>query len=409
MLAKLIRYFIPESYQDTPENVRKARLTVGTLLVVAYFNINYIVISLLISYKGCLYSQVPLLIVSLACLFLYKSRVSVSFVYFLFFVAAILSIAISVHFTLGYKSFILPWIASTPIVGMMLLGRRGSLAVLIACCLSLTYFYYHHLQGTAFTEDYNLKYKNVFSYSTHLGLIIILYLIALVFDNAKKTALNTLDQRNMQLQAEKVRSDELLHNILPEEVVGELRDKGEVQAKQYQNVSVLFTDFVNFTSITEHLDATALVAEINKYYRAFDAIIEKHGLEKIKTIGDAYLAVAGLPNEAPDHAEKAIQAAKEICTTVANFRKEGGLFELRVGINSGPIIAGVVGVKKFAYDIWGDTVNTASRMESASETGKINISVSTYNLVRDKISCTPRGKLEAKSKGLIDMYFVDHV
>ena len=207
-----------------------------------------------------------------------------------------------------------------------------------------------------------------------------------------------------RIRKERNRSNALLLNILPTEVANELKATGESEARLYNNVTVLFTDFVNFTGISEQLSPTELVAEIHKNFTAFDAIIEKYGLEKIKTIGDAYLAVCGLPHETVNHAEKVVLAALEICDFIQHSNSP---FQVRVGINSGPVVAGIVGVKKYAYDIWGDTVNTAARMEQHSEAGKINISGSTYQLVKNNCLCTPRGKIKAKNKGEIEMYFVD--
>lgn len=203
--------------------------------------------------------------------------------------------------------------------------------------------------------------------------------------------------------AEKKKSEMLLLNILPSEIAVELKQTGGSVAKQYNNVTVLFTDFVNFTGISEQLSPTELVAEVHKNFTAFDSIIDKHGLEKIKTIGDAYLAVCGLPNETPDHAYRVVCAAIDIQAYMNNSEQK---FRTRIGIHSGPVVAGIVGVKKYAYDIWGDTVNTASRIESCSEPGKINISGATYELVKDNFSFEYRGKINAKHKGEIDMYFV---
>jgi class 3 adenylate cyclase len=209
-----------------------------------------------------------------------------------------------------------------------------------------------------------------------------------------------------RLGEEKQKSEELLLNILPNEVASELKRSGRSEARQYDHVSVIFTDFVNFTSITENMSPKELVREIDIFFKGFDAIIGKNKLEKIKTIGDAYLAVCGLPELEKNHAVHAVQAAKDIVQFIREKKKEGGLFDIRIGINSGPVVAGIVGVKKFAYDIWGDTVNTAARMEQNSEAGKINISGSTYELVKDHFECEHRGKIAAKNKGEIDMYFV---
>ncbi|RYD93469.1 MAG: adenylate/guanylate cyclase domain-containing protein, partial [Sphingobacteriales bacterium] len=175
----------------------------------------------------------------------------------------------------------------------------------------------------------------------------------------------------------------------------------------YDEVSVLFTDFVNFTGIAEQLGVDELLEELNINFTAFDQIMERHGLEKIKTIGDAYLAVSGLPVKNEAHAQNAVAAALDILAFVVARKKEVpyGL-DIRIGIHSGSLIAGIVGVKKFAYDIWGDTVNTAARMEQNSAPGKINISEHTQLLVKATFDCTYRGKLQVKGKGEMDMYFV---
>lgn len=215
-----------------------------------------------------------------------------------------------------------------------------------------------------------------------------------------------LAQNNVELKSEKKKSDDLLLNILPGEVAEELKLKGKSEARQYEHVTVMFTDFVNFTGISEKLLPTELVAEIDLCFKGFDAIMDLHGLEKIKTIGDAYLAVCGLPHENPNHAIQCIYAARDIIQFMKNRKQLGGLFDIRVGLNSGPVVAGIVGSKKFAYDIWGDTVNVASRMESTSEANKINITGATYELIKHEFTCQYRGKIDAKNKGMIDMYFV---
>ncbi|WP_162903182.1 adenylate/guanylate cyclase domain-containing protein [Taibaiella koreensis] len=215
---------------------------------------------------------------------------------------------------------------------------------------------------------------------------------------------------NRKIADEKKRSDDLLLNILPAEVAEELKANGHSVAQQYNNATVLFTDFVSFTQVSERLGVQDLVNELNIYFTAFDRIMEKYGLEKIKTIGDAYLAVSGLPVEKEAHAENAVKAALDIIAFVKQ-RKQAvahGL-DIRIGINSGSLIAGIIGVKKFAYDIWGDTVNTAARMEQSGEPGRVNISESTYELVRKDFTCTYRGKIDAKNKGDMDMYFVEGI
>lgn len=213
------------------------------------------------------------------------------------------------------------------------------------------------------------------------------------------------------IEEERDKSDRLLLNILPEETAEELKRNGKVTAKKYASTTVLFTDFKGFTSYSEGLSPEALVETVGFYFSEFDAIIEKHGLEKIKTIGDAYMCAGGLHHDTQDHATRMVKAAFEIVTFVEKTKKDITAnelsFDIRIGINSGPVVAGVVGTKKFAYDIWGDTVNVASRMESMSEPGKINISETTYELVKDSWDCVYRGEIEVKNRGSLKMYFVN--
>jgi adenylate cyclase len=218
-------------------------------------------------------------------------------------------------------------------------------------------------------------------------------------------------QRN-KISQEKKRSEKLLLNILPAETAEELKATGTAKTKRLDLVSVLFTDFKNFTQASEILSPEDLVAEINYCYSEFDRIVERFGIEKIKTIGDSYMCAGGLPVSNNTHPFDVVSAGIEMVKFIERNKQEriqSGLpyFELRLGIHSGSVVAGIVGIKKFAYDIWGDTVNTASRMESSGEIGRVNISGTTYELVKDKFNCMYRGKIEAKNKGVIDMYFAE--
>ncbi|MFB6257190.1 MAG: adenylate/guanylate cyclase domain-containing protein [Flavobacteriales bacterium] len=221
------------------------------------------------------------------------------------------------------------------------------------------------------------------------------------------------EQRSL-LEEEKNKVDKLLVNILPEDTANELKTGGRASARHYRMASVMFTDFKGFTKIAENMKATELVAKLDSYFIKFDQIIEKWELEKIKTIGDAYMSAGGIPIRNKTNPIHTVLAGMEIQRYMQEQRerleeKEEAPWELRIGIHTGELIAGVIGIKRYAYDIWGDTVNVAARMESNSEIGKVNISGATYSYIEPFFECTYRGKVHAKNKGHIDMYFVDRI
>ena len=214
-----------------------------------------------------------------------------------------------------------------------------------------------------------------------------------------------------ELEAEKHKSEALLHNILPANVAEELRRTGQVKPVHYDRVTVLFTDFKGFTRVASRMTPAALLRELDFYFSEFDRIIEGHGLEKLKTIGDAYMCAGGIPVVNDSHPGDAVAAAWDMVRFMDEVRQDKLAsgeqpWELRIGVHTGPLMAGVIGQKKFAYDIWGDTVNIASRLESTGEAGRINLSRTTWELVRERWECEHRGKLMAKNRGEIDMYFV---
>ena len=207
---------------------------------------------------------------------------------------------------------------------------------------------------------------------------------------------------------EKKKADELLLNILPKLVAEELKNRGRAKTKKYENVTILFTDFEGFTLLASSISPNKLVKELNEIFSCFDDILERCKVEKIKTIGDAYFAACGLPEKNKDHASRCIEAARQMFMYLDERNKKNEIqWKMRAGIHSGPVVAGVVSKKKYAYDLFGDTVNTASRMESNGEVGKINISETTYQLVKEKYNCFPRGQINAKGKGKLNMYFVE--
>jgi class 3 adenylate cyclase len=246
------------------------------------------------------------------------------------------------------------------------------------------------------------------------GAVLLLLLAALLFNRnrIRARANKELGAKNQAIQLERERADNLLKNILPEKTALELKLHNKVQPVRYESVTVMFTDFKNFTNIAETMSPEALIAVLDECFRLFDEVIARHGLEKIKTIGDAYMCAGGLPMENNTHPVDTINAAFEMLEGLRQLMakkspEQRAVFEMRVGINTGPVVAGVVGSHKFAYDIWGDTVNVAARLEQGGTAGKINISETTYQLVRDRYQCVYRGKLAAKNKGEIAMYFVE--
>ncbi|HEX2900046.1 MAG TPA: adenylate/guanylate cyclase domain-containing protein, partial [Bacteroidia bacterium] len=256
--------------------------------------------------------------------------------------------------------------------------------------------------------------RNLFLFLGGLGLVllvIVAILLQLRSKNRRIANQNLVILENQRMiEAEKEKTDALLLNILPATVAAELKATGTSTPKHYDAVTVLFTDFVGFTKISERMRPAELISTLDKVFLEFDLICERHGLSRIKTIGDSYMCVAGLPAQDKAHAAHAVAAALEMVDFVGSFNAAipdpSMRWHVRVGLNSGPVVAGVVGIKKFAYDIWGDTVNTASRMESSGEPGKVNVSGSTHALIKSQFECVYRGKVSAKNKGEVDMYFV---
>jgi class 3 adenylate cyclase len=320
----------------------------------------------------------------------------------IFFISVVL-----ISYTGGlYQSSVSTYLTIIPLLGLLLISPRMGLIWLGIVLLEILVFGTLQFTGTQFEQSYDLAYYNLFSFLAYFGNVVIVFLISNTFNDAKNTAMSVVENKNTELHREQKRSESLLLNILPEETAEELKNNGYSKARFHPNATILFSDFVGFTKIAENLTPEELVFRIDYYFKAFDSIIEKYNIEKIKTIGDAYMCAGGIPKPDDQHAERVINAAKEIIAFVeAEKKKNKDHFEIRIGISSGPVVSGVVGTKKFAYDIWGDAVNVASRMESNSESGKINISGSTYRLIKDKFPCSYRGKIDAKNKGRIEMYF----
>jgi adenylate cyclase len=252
------------------------------------------------------------------------------------------------------------------------------------------------------------KASRNFSYAIAAVLLLLSGGIAYSLLRAKHNS-RVLSEKNRIIGAERERSDRLLLNILPFVVAEELKQKGSTSARFHEDVSVLFADFVNFTQIAERITPQQLVNDLDK---AFDEIMLRHGLEKIKTIGDAYLSAGGLQDTGAQTIQ-IVNAARDMQRWLTTWNAQRGQqnlpeYHARIGIHRGPIVAGVVGAQKFAFDIWGDTVNIAARVEQASESGRINLSGAAHEALQGQIACKYRGKIPVKNKADIDMYFVEN-
>ena len=303
----------------------------------------------------------------------------------------------------GYL-FILTILAVVP------LRRRSALFILY---VSLAVFFgVGFLKGMNFDSERSRYSLNDLISTTVVSTLLIILLDGIRFRSWQKSR-KIVEQRE-ELKADKGKIDKLLLNILPAAIAEELKEKGSVKPVFHKAATIVFTDFVSFTKISENLTPEELVSELDALFSVFDSIMEKHSLEKLKTIGDSYMYAGGIPVVNNTHAVDAVLAAIEIQDHMNKRNndklKTGSIvFELRIGINSGPIMAGVVGAKKFVYDVWGNSVNFASRMESAGETGRINISRSTHELVKDFFDTEFRGQIVAKSSGAVDMYFITRI
>ena len=301
------------------------------------------------------------------------------------------------------------WLYSICIIAFMYIDKKGPLVFFFL--LNVLSFwvvqYVHDTYGLLVYDGNELYYNNV------IQQFIVLFLIAYSFKRVNLQHEALLNFQRDTLAREKERSDQLLTNILPQEVAEELKISGSSEPRSFKKATVLFADFKDFIPASMHLSPPALIKEVNMYFSAFDEIISKYNLEKIKNTGGTYMCVGGVPVNNETNPQDTVYAALEMQRYVQSRKEQNDrspfYFDVRIGIHTGPVIAGVIGKSKFAYDIWGDTVNTASRMESTCEVGQINISQYTYDLVQDLFEVSYRGKVQAKHKGLMDMYYVKSI
>ncbi|TGK06729.1 adenylate/guanylate cyclase domain-containing protein [Leptospira semungkisensis] len=292
-------------------------------------------------------------------------------------------------------SFALPFYIFPPEEKKFLYIMEGVLALLFVSVHIIPYFY---------SPIFNLnpKYQNYFYFTS-------LVLVVAWFSFIGKELANAAWNADQSLKEEKEKTELLLLNILPKETAEELKKKGSSEPRFISQATVLFTDFYGFTSIAETLTPNDLVMELDFCFRHFDSVSETHHLEKLKTIGDAYMCVAGVPSYRSSHAIDSLLAALEMLERLeelSELKKKGPAWKARIGVHSGPLVAGVIGARKFSYDVWGDTVNLASRMESNSEPGRVNVTQSVVNLTKDFFQFKSRGKLPVKNKEKTAMFFL---
>ncbi|KAF0158937.1 MAG: adenylate/guanylate cyclase with GAF sensor(s) [Syntrophaceae bacterium] len=305
---------------------------------------------------------------------------------------------------MGGYIFILTVMALVPV------DRRYALVIIAASLV--TFFVVSRLEHVSFNhtgDGYSLL--DLFS-ATFVAIAFIYLLHSTRLASWLKS--RKIEQQSEEMRSDKEKIDNLLLNILPPVVAEELKGHGYVKPVFYPSATIVFTDFIGFTKISETLTPDQLVRELDEAFSRFDRVMDKYGLEKLKTIGDSYMYAGGVPVINNTHEIDAVLGALEIQSIVEQVNQEKAcqgrpVFEIRIGINTGPLMAGVVGEKKFVYDVWGDSVNLASRMESSGKTGRVNISESTHVRIRDLFETEARGQIIAKNKGAVEMYFVKRI
>ncbi|MBN3583159.1 adenylate/guanylate cyclase domain-containing protein [Algoriphagus aestuarii] len=414
-LGNLHDWAIPSLPDGDVDLLRKHKLFVNTCLFNLIFGAAYGVMSYFIGFYTGIWTMMLSVVFFLCCIFLLR-YVKINTLGFVMSLYTIWLNAILVYYSGGlFTSPVSPWITLTAPIVLLLTNRRTSYIVLSICILYVLGYYILIETGYEFPFTYDReKFHYPFLALAMAGLVAIFFLIANTFEKLKQQALDSLVAKQKELEYEQARSENLLLNIFPADIAEELKSTGRTQARLHDNVTVLFADVKNFTIVSEGLLPDQLVALLDTYFQRIDAIIQKHGLEKIKTIGDAYLAAGGVPKGNKATAKDVVAAALEIQKTndaykVLRQAENLPFFDFRIGINTGTVVAGVVGDKKYVYDIWGDAVNTAARIEENSAPGRVNISTFTYEVVKEHFELEERGLITAKNKGKIEMFWVlDH-
>ncbi len=331
--------------------------------------------------------------------YLARFRIDYTHIYWPFLILTLVYLSINWITNAGSNGGAHYYMISAPLFAIILARKAvtyGLAFILFFICTTLLFYVeYHYPDLVSMYSTREEQYIDVF--------------FNFVFEQIFVGFLVLLLSRN--LNQERERSDRLLQNILPASIAEKLRHNQETHPGYYEKATVLFTDFKDFTQIAEKMTPEELVQELDFHFSFFDQVMEKYKIEKIKTIGDSYMAVGGIPSPGKTHALDCVLAGLEIVNFMKEqqkIREEEGrpVWKIRIGVHTGPLIAGVIGKNKFAYDVWGDTVNMASRMESSGEPGYVNISSTTYKIIKRYIQADYRGQVEAKNKGAVEMYFV---
>ncbi len=416
MIKGLIDYFIPASISRHDEDIyHRSQLFVNFILITIFFSILYSSISCFIDFTPGIITMGICSIIFIVLLFLFRILGKVEIFGNLYLIAGTIAISLVVYYSGGMKSNIAPWFIVPPVTATLLVGKKSGWIWAVICTILVSICAIAGFLGYVYPMKFNQEWIHIFTFTTHLGLLLIVYAVTLVYESGKTSLMLKIKRRTLEIEAQKeiidrerIKSEKLLLNILPAKTADELKRFGKTKAKRYELVSVLFADFKNFSHISEQLNPEDLVMYINHCFTEFDKIIEKYNIEKIKTIGDAYMCAGGIPSINQSNPIDVVNAAMEIQEFMKELKFDADIkFEVRIGVHTGPIVAGIVGLKKFSYDIWGETVNIASYLESHSEVGKVTISEMTYELIKHEFNCTYRGEIQAKGKNLIPIYFVN--
>ncbi len=408
IVTKLVHYFIPENQKQDIIAFTNAKLRAQIILVT--FGLYFIY-----CFNLYMYTEVKTVLILAALIsigisaILFKKGYPINIVTHVYMVGNAINIFGECFYSGGFT--FTPALLLIP-AGTMLLGSlRIAKIWLVITLLFVVLLYILSLNHYEFPIVYKDEYKYYLQFTNNLGILIAGFAIMWIFQKQKSDAVEVVDKLNKEIEIEKYKSDKLLLNILPSEVADELKLLGKATPRYHEQAIVMFTDIKSFTEIAEKMSPEELVSELDTCFTAFDNIIEKYDLEKIKTIGDAYMCVSGVPDSTRGSAKNMVFACFEILDFIKahrfkNKNAQSDIFEIRLGIHAGSVVSGVVGQVKFAFDIWGDTVNIAARMESGAEVGKINISRAMYELIKNDFECELRGTFEVKNRGSLEMFTI---